>query len=138
MTTTTRKPKAAPAQAQAEAPADPLAQLTQELHRMNAYLRAIAAANPPGWVRPLGEFKKDWLTAIGAKAYSTDEYGPLIVDYHGMLYGRRSGSGKNGLAIWYSRATGNASYQRLITFKDSAIPQPEGLDRAVANALAKL
>jgi hypothetical protein len=89
---------------------------------------AIASQQPPDWQRPLmSYFKFDW-EQIGAKVYRSDGHGATLVSWMGHVYTRRSGGGKFGRAIWFSRAVRSegeeAIYGRLITFKDFASPEP--------------
>ncbi len=70
----------------------------------------------------------DW-SHIGAEVVKTDEEGPVAVEWGDNVWTRRSGQGKFGKAIWFSRASGkdaegNILYARLITFKDYAEAEP--------------
>ena len=100
----------------------------QTLGQMKIAMMAIAAQNPPDWQRPLiAYFKFDW-EKIEGKVYRSDAHGATLVSWMGHVYTRRSGSGKFGRAIWFSRAMRSegeeAVYGRLITFKDFAPPEP--------------
>lgn len=90
--------------------------------QLAAAIKAIAAAHPPAWVWPLRAYSKfDW-PRIGAHVTASDRHGATVVCWMGHQYQRRSGGGKFGLAIWFSRSVGdgdgNAQYLRLVTFKD--------------------
>ncbi|MEO0487952.1 MAG: single-stranded DNA-binding protein [Cyanobacteria bacterium J06659_2] len=102
-------------------------------------LKAIAGQHPPEYQRPLRDYLTDWPAAIGARVLKSDVNGPTHVQWTGHIYTRRSGAGKYGAAIWYSRSkgdgNGNAEYLRLITFKDPA--QAEPLDSRVVEALER-
>jgi hypothetical protein len=93
-------------------------------------LKVLAADKPPSWSRPLKAYKDfDW-AQIGAIATDHDRHGATRVVWCGHLYTRRSGENKKfGAAIWFSRANGKgegdeATYARLITFKDMAKAEP--------------
>jgi hypothetical protein len=92
----------------------------------------------PDWSYPLGAFEDfDW-ASIGADIVSIDAHGPAVVEWGGHQWTRRSGSGKFGKAIWFSRAAGKdehgeTRYMRLIRFRDQAEPEP--LDQAVARTV---
>lgn len=104
-----------------------------------AALKAIAASNPPNWVRGLSAYKSDWPAAIGAKVMARDGDGVSVVSWCGHAYVRRSSpQTKYGAAVWFSRCTnddGEQVYLRLITFKAEAIPHAEQLPDYVREAL---
>lgn len=94
---------------------------------MKATLDAMANDNAPAspnYRRQLAEYPNfDW-QAIGATVSQSDDHGASEVEWRGHRFTRRSGSGKYGEAIWFSRPTGSddnggTSYARLITFKDN-------------------
>jgi len=86
----------------------------------------------PNYRRQLGEYAAfDW-SEIGAVIVEADPEGPAIVEWNLHRFTRRSGAGKFGPAIWFSRpigGKGEESYARLITFKDfyQAEALPAGL-----------
>lgn len=95
-------------------------------------LRTIAASAPqttPDYQRRLEEFTGfDW-QAIGATVLDTDNDGPAAVEWRGRRYTRRAPQNKFDAAIWFSRAAGRdedgtVHYERLITFKVQAEPEP--------------
>lgn len=106
-----------------------------------AAMKAIAANNPPNWVRSLKGYANGWTEAIGASVIARDEYGPTVVGWCGHAYTRRCGENKKyGVAIWFSRAAGKGSdgetrYLRLITFKENPVPTAEELPDYVKRAL---
>jgi hypothetical protein len=103
-------------------------------------LKAIAASNPPNWQRPLRAYKTfDW-SKLGATVLSSDQHGATQISWCGHVYSRRAGENKKfGAAIWFSRGNGRgedgeASYVRLITFKNSEVrvePLPDYVARAL-------
>lgn len=103
-------------------------------------LDAIASQHPPDWKLPLAYYKALWCERIGATVIDGDEHGPSQVMWSGHIYTRRAGSGKYGVAIWFSRSigkddNGETEYGRLITFKDQAPAEP--LEHGVVDALSK-
>jgi hypothetical protein len=106
-----------------------------------AAMKAIAASNPPNWIRSLKSYRNGWVAAIGANIIDKDEFGPTVVSWCGHTYTRRYGSNKQyGAAIWFSRANGkNAAgennYVRLITFKKDVVPTAEPLPDYIKEAL---
>lgn len=95
-------------------------------------LRTIAASAPqttPDYQRRLEEFAGfDWL-GIGATVLENDQDGPAAVEWRGRRYTRRAPQNKFDAAIWFSRAAGRdedgtVHYERLITFKVQAEPEP--------------
>jgi hypothetical protein len=106
--------------------------------QLAAALKAIAASNPPAWVWPLRAYPGFNWARIGAHVTTSDRHGAAVVCWMGHQYTRRSGAGKFGAAIWFSRSVGDgdgaAQYLRLVTFKDSgAAVEPLNTD-----VLAKL
>lgn len=66
---------------------------------------------------------------IGAEIVDSDGQGPTIIRWGSYQWKRRSGAGKYGRAIWFSRPdgkgeNGDVDYLRLITFKDLDDPEP--------------
>lgn len=81
-----------------------------------------SAPASPNYRRRLSEFTGfDW-SSIGAAIVESDNGGASVIEWSGQRFVRRSGSGKFGEAIWFSRAIGRdengTEYARLITFKD--------------------
>lgn len=117
--------------------------LLEELKNTNALLITMAeelgriaqslAPISPNFRRSLAEFAAfDWST-INSIIIHSDADGPAEVQWNDHRYKRRSGDGKFGKAIWYSRPIGQSDdgteYARLITFKnfDPAEPLAPGL-----------
>lgn len=104
-----------------------LYQQTDLLERLVAVIEARSPA--PGYVRALTEFAGfDW-SEIDATVLQTDSDGIAVISWRGHRYTRRSPSNKFDPAIWFSRAVGkdedgNSRYERLITFKELAEPEP--------------
>lgn len=116
-----------------------LERLIAAIEKLAAALTSAVPAGEPDYRYPLRDyFEFDW-ASLAATAVSSDEYGATRVSHHGKLYTRRSGSGKFGEAIWFSRATGTGEdgteYARLVTFKDS--PPPEPLPASIAGLRKK-
>lgn len=115
----------------------------------NALLGAIAeclslmtqaqAPDSPNFRRRLEDFPTfDW-GSIGADVVSRDADGVTVVSWKGQEWKRRSGAGKFGKAIWFSRPvgkdeSGENQYYRLVTFKE--YEEPEALPDSVARTLA--
>ena len=117
---------------------DALAELIRLTHTQNALLSAMAdsmnqlrqAYQPvePDYRRPLAAYATfDWRT-IDATVTESDQDGPAIIEWNRHTWKRRSGDGKYGRAIWYSRPaptdTDENNYYRLITFKDYDQAEP--------------
>ena len=119
-------------------------ELIQLMHTHNSILNIIAEqlqelvqlqqqatnnGDGPNYRRQLSEYASfDWFSI---NANPTREVGDGIneVDWGGYAWRRRSGTGKFGNAIWFSRSTGKnedntPKYARLITFKDNDSPEP--------------
>jgi hypothetical protein len=68
----------------------------------------------------------DW-GKLGAVVKAQDRQGVTVVEWGGRIWQRRSGAGKFGKAVWFSRATGQDEngtlYARLVTFKDYTEPE---------------
>lgn len=83
----------------------------------------------PNYQADLSQFHHfDW-SGIGATIESSDRDGVAAVVWRGNRYPRRSASNKFQPAIWFSRSVGkdddgNTRYERLITFKQLAEPEP--------------
>lgn len=97
--------------------------LLKQLLRQNA-------PHAPNYRHPLSAYWTfDW-HSIGAEIIRRDKKGATQVLWGGYLWLRRNDNGrKYGDAIWFSRAdgrndNGDMNYIRLITFKDSAEPEP--------------
>jgi hypothetical protein len=106
-----------------------------------AAMKAIAASNPPNWIRSLKSYRNGWVAAIGANVIDKDEFGPTVVSWCGHTYVRRCGENKKyGAAIWFSRPAGKSeagevTYVRLITFKKDIMPKAEPLPDYIKQAL---
>lgn len=94
-------------------------------------LKALTEAGEllsPNYRRKLSEYLKfDW-SEIGAEVVESDASGGAIeVEWHHHRFLRRSGSGKFGKAIWFSRPIGSGEngteYAKLIAFKNYE-PEP--------------
>lgn len=109
----------------------------QLLREIRDLLQLQAAALEPNYRYPLADYPTfDW-AAIGATVAQNDRAGAAVVRFAGHLWTRRSGAGKFGRAIWFSRPNGRddeggATYLRLITFKDMADPEPLAFDPPAA------
>lgn len=109
----------------------------QLLREIRDLLQLQAAALEPNYRYPLADYPTfDW-AAIGATVAQNDRAGAAVVRFAGHLWTRRSGAGKFGRAIWFSRPNGRddeggATYLRLITFKDMADPEPLAFDAPAA------
>jgi hypothetical protein len=97
------------------------------------------APDSPNFRRSLPDFPGfDW-GSIGADVVARDHDGVAVVSWKGQEWKRRSGAGKFGQAIWFSRPvgkdeSGENQYYRLITFKE--YEEPEALPDAVARTIA--
>lgn len=123
---------------------DQMNQLIQLIGAQNAILASIAEQlqdlahlqrqnlngdDGPNYRHQLSEYSAfNWYEI---NANPTREVGDGIneVSWGGYTWWRRSGTGKFGNAIWFSRAVGKnedgtPKYARLITFKDSDAPEP--------------
>lgn len=111
-----------------------LADLVGRLER----IEQLVAPQGPNYTYPLAAYANfDW-AGIGAEVIGRDRQGVSRVNWFGKMFTRRSGAGKFGQAIWFSRCTGEDEsgrkvYARLITFKDygQAEPVPEQVAEAV-------
>lgn len=104
--------------------------LLQQTHLLERLVCAVEARSPvPSFVRSLAEFAEfDW-SEIDATVLLTDSDGVAVISWRGHRYMRRSPSNKFDPAIWFSRAVGKDDdggnrYERLITFKELADPEP--------------
>ena len=92
----------------------------------------------PNYRRKLSEYRGfDWYS-INAHPVREDRDGALTVAWGGQDWHRRSGAGKYGQAIWFSRPNGTdesgaTNWLRLITFKDYDDPEP--LDPRISQAV---
>ncbi|MGF1521216.1 MAG: single-stranded DNA-binding protein [Leptolyngbyaceae cyanobacterium] len=78
-------------------------------------------------------YSSAWPDRVGAKVIERDADGISKVVWCGHTYTRRTGQDKKkGVAIWYSRSTGQSEYGQLITFA------AEPLSEYVSLALSKL
>ena len=118
--------------------------LIQLIHANNATLTIIAEQlqelvqlqrqsmyreTGPNFRRSLSEYASFNWVSIEANPVRETRDGINEVDWGGYTWRRRSGTGKFGNAIWFSRAIGRnedntPKYARLITFKDSDAPEP--------------
>lgn len=118
---------------------DQNAQIIALLTKISNQLDAIAAGSAPespNYQRPLSAFNAfDW-SSINASVTSRDASGAAIVLWAGHQWQRRTGAGKMGDAVWFSRPTGQSEqgvqYARLITFKDRSQPEPVTVPAAAA------
>lgn len=117
-----------------------LKNIEEKLDRIAAALEALAqsgAPQEPNWRYPLAAYAQfDW-ASIGARVVQRDDYGVSAVSWNGHMWTRRSGAGKYGKAIWFSRPAGQdedgTNYLRLVTFKD--LSPAEALPESVAGEL---
>ena len=101
------------------------------LLRIVVALEALAQASAPAepnYRYPLAEYGRfDW-SSINAQVIAHDRSGATAVQWSGHTWTRRSGDGKFGKAIWFSRPNGQdeegAIYLRLVTFKDLSAAEP--------------
>ncbi len=103
--------------------AEQLQELVQ-LQRQNLYRET-----GPSFRRSLAEYAAFNWFSIDANPVREASDGINEVDWGGYTWRRRSGTGKFGNAIWFSRAIGRnedntPKYARLITFKDGDDPEP--------------
>jgi hypothetical protein len=125
---------------QATQPPNPTGDLYTLIKTLCNRLDAIASQTPPDWKLPLAYYKYNWSAKVGATVIDSDGHGPSQVSWAGHTYTRRSGAGKYGAAIWFSRSigkddNGETEYGRLITFKDQAPAEP--LEHGVVDALSR-
>lgn len=110
------------------------------VHVQLGRLEWLVAPAGPNYVQPLVAYATfDW-ESIGAEVTGRDRDGVSRVDWFGRTFTRRSGGGKFGKAIWFSRyvgedEAGQKKYARLITFKDYSEAEP--VSEAVANGAKK-
>ena len=99
------------------------------LAKIAGYLAPLA----PNYRRQLSEYAAFVWPDIGATIVEGPKEAPAVVEWNGHRFKRRSGNGKYGEAVWYSRPVGKsedgAEYARLITFKD--LDEVEPLNPAV-------
>lgn len=106
--------------------------ISQQLER----IERLVAPQGPNYTRPLKDFGGFNWDSIGATVTGRDRDGVSRVDWLGRTFTRRSGGGKFGQAIWFSRyvgedEAGQKKYARLITFKDYS--DAEGVPETVAH-----
>ena len=92
--------------------------VAEQLQMITAYL----APESPNYRRELIAYSGfDW-SDIGAYVIAEDNLGPTLISFGNHVFKRRSGNGKFGNAVWYSRPIGQDDsktvYARLITFKE--------------------
>ena len=102
-----------------------LATLVKQLDTLIKY----SAPTSPNYQFALADFKNfDW-SSIGAEVLGKDKFGVNGVKWNDRIFIRRSGSGKFGKAIWFSRSIGEkdgkTAYARLVTFKGSGEVEAE-------------
>ena len=107
-----------------------LAVLASIDQRLEALVDAGASA-APNYQRRLADYTSFHWESIGAGVLERDEFGPAAVEWRGMRYTRRAPQNKFDAAIWFSKASGKdedgaVRYDRLITFKEQAEPEPLG------------
>lgn len=114
-----------------------LQRIERLLMRLVVAVEALATPEEPNYRYALADFARfDW-DEIGATITQKDNYGVSAVQWGGHMWTRRSGDGKYGKAIWFSRPSGQdedgTNYLRLVTFKDlsPAEPVPGGVVREV-------
>jgi len=98
-----------------------LAELKKQTDLLNQILAQHGEASP-NYRRKMAAYQTfDW-ASIGAEVVTSDQHGVNVVLWNNHQFIRRSGTGKFGNGIWFSRATGQGEngteYARLITFKD--------------------
>lgn len=108
--------------------------LIEMLHRQTIQLERIALAieqpqGAPNYQITLDKFGSFKWDSIGTIVEQVDTDGVCAVTWKNNRYTRRSASNKFQPAIWFSRAIGkddqgNNQYERLITFKAIAEPEP--------------
>jgi len=118
--------------------------LAEAISDLNQARQAEATASTgPNLRRSLADYYGfDWFK-IDAIPIREDRDGVITVSWGGHDWHRRSGSGKFGPAIWFSRSnggdeSGNTIWLRLITFKDYEEPEPlhPGIGRPMPQAQA--
>ena len=79
----------------------------------------------PNYKRGLKSFKDFDFARLGIRVVKTDADGPSVLEWNNHFFTRRSGKGKFGVAVWFSRPVGKGEndddevkFERLITFKD--------------------
>jgi hypothetical protein len=122
---------------------------TADISRMTALLAAIAKQLDiitrhilpvaPNYRYPLKKYWQFNWDGIDASVLRRDEEGPTLVKWGNYTWKRRSGAGKFGKAVWFSRPdgkdeNGDTRYRRLVTFKDWSDPEP--MDERAANERA--
>ncbi len=94
--------------------------LATVIKRLDLLIKYSAPISP-NYQYPLRDFRDfDW-ASIDAEPLDRDAWGVSGVKWNGQIFTRRSGSGKFGKAIWFSRSLGERdgknTYARLATFK---------------------
>ncbi len=119
-------------------------QVLRALGEIRDNLAILAATSGgPDYRRRLDEFQGfDW-SEIGALVIQSDDYGPALVKWAGQIWTRRSGGGKFGRSIWFSRPVagggpeGSTRYLSLIRFKNYAEAEPVSGDVIPAGSKSK-
>jgi hypothetical protein len=96
------------------------------LARIAAALERLAVNTPaPNYKRGLAAFKGFDFARLGIRVVKSDGDGPSVLEWNNHYFTRRSGKGKFGVAVWFSRPIGKGEsddeelrFERLITFKD--------------------
>ena len=111
-----------------------LSAIAKQLDTITRHIMPVA----PNYRHPLKRYWQfDW-EGIDAIVLQRDEEGVSVVKWGNYTWKRRSGSGKFGKAIWFSRPdgkdeNGDTRYRRLVTFKDWSDPEPVDTRAASAN-----
>ncbi len=96
------------------------------LARIATALERLAVNTPaPNYKRGLAAFKGFDFARLGIRVVKSDADGPSVLEWNNHYFTRRSGKGKFGVAVWFSRPIGKGEsddeelrFERLITFKD--------------------
>lgn len=112
-----------------------LAAIAKQLDIITRHILPVA----PNYRYPLKKYWQFNWDGIDAIVLKRDEEGPTLVKWGNYTWKRRSGGGKFGTAVWFSRPdgkdeNGETRYRRLVTFKDWSDPEP--IDARAANGQA--
>ena len=115
--------RAAPASAPGAAPISTTDTL---LARIATALERLAVNTPvPNCKRGLAAYRTFDFARLGIRVVKCDADGPSVLEWNNHYFTRRSGKGKFGVAVWFSRPIGKGEsddeelrFERLITFKD--------------------
>ncbi|MCO5189481.1 MAG: single-stranded DNA-binding protein [Anaerolineae bacterium] len=120
-----------------------LIHILAKLETITTLLRQLLRQNAPhapNYRYPLAAYWTfDW-TTIGAEIIRRDDKGATQVLWGGYLWTRRNDAGRQyGKAIWFSRIDSGSdrddlTYIRLITFKNSAEPDPMRIEHRSRSA----